>query len=137
MSDNRKDSFTTQVIQITDAVLIWLAFVIASELRVPVRLALNMQVDDQQFDSAMRWILYIVVPFTPLLLIRFHFYKRGREKSWWTSAKQILLSLMVVVLIVSLISIFAKLSTPPRLIFGIGLLCAFLALMIRDRMLLW
>jgi len=30
MSDNRKDSFTTQVIQITDAVLIWLAFVIAS-----------------------------------------------------------------------------------------------------------
>ena len=135
MSANRKDSFTTQVIQISDAVLIWLAFVVASELRVPVRLALNMHVDEQQFDSAMRWILYIVVPFTPLLLERFHFYRRGREKSLWSAVKEIFLALMVVLLVVSLIGIFAKLSSPPRLIFGIGLLFSFVALILRDRFL--
>lgn len=137
MSANRKDSFTTQVLLITDAVLVWFAFVIASELRGPVRLALNMQVDDQQFDSAMRWMLHIVVPFTPLLLERFDFYRRGREKSLWSTAKEIFLSLMVVVLAVSLIAVFAKFSTPPRLTFGIGLFFTLIALIIRDRMLQW
>lgn len=138
MSANRKDSFTTQVLQITDAVLIWLAFVLASALRGPVRSALNMEVDEQQFDSAMRWMLYIVVPFTPLLLERFHFYRRGREKTLWSAVKEIALALMIVILIVSLFGIFAKLTSPPRLIFGVGLLFTFIVMLLRDRLLqLW
>ncbi len=137
MNGYQKNSFTTQVLQITDAVLVWLSFLMASELRGPVRQVLNLDGNDASFDSAIRWILYVAVPFTPILLERFHFYWRGREKSWWSGMKEILQALMVIVLLVSLVGIFAKLSSPPRLIFGIGLVFAFLALFLRDRMLHW
>jgi exopolysaccharide biosynthesis polyprenyl glycosylphosphotransferase len=137
MSSYRKDSFATEVLQIVDAVLIWVAFTMATELSGFVRSTLNMLVDKQQLAADMRWILYFVVPLTPLLLERFHFYQRGREKSIWHAIKEAFQALIVIVLIVSLIGMFAKLGNPPRLIFGIGLVFTFVGLLLRDRALHW
>lgn len=137
MLGHRKNSFTTQVLQIMDAMIVWLAFTMASELRWLVLMVLNKQAGDTPFHVDTPWIVYISVPFTPLLLDRFYFYRRGHPKSWWTGMKQICQALIVVILVVSLVSLFAKLSSPSRLYFGIGLTIAFFALLFRDRLFHW
>lgn len=137
MSGFRKNSFTTQVLQIIDTVIIWLCFMVASQLRAIVQFTMNLDLNETRLNAEMHWVLYVIVPFTPLLLETFHFYQRDREKSLWTVMKEAFQALMVVVLLVSLIGIFAKLSSPPRLFFGAGLLLAFAALVMRQRMLQW
>lgn len=137
MSGYRKNSFTTQVLQIIDTVIIWMAFMIASQLRAIVQMTMDLNLDLPKFQSEMHWVLYVIVPFTPLLLETFHFYQRDREKSLWTVMKETFQALMVVVLLVSLIGIFAKLSSPPRLFFGMGLFLAFVVLIMRQRLLQW
>jgi exopolysaccharide biosynthesis polyprenyl glycosylphosphotransferase len=137
MGSFRKNSFATEVLQITDALLIWLAFFLATQLRGEVLSLFNLTNVDASFDTQIRWMLYLLIPLTPLLLERFHFYWRGREKSLWAAIKEILQALMIVVLIIGLIGIFAKLSSPPRLVLGLGLIFTFFALLLRDRMLHW
>ena len=134
MALSRKQSFITHAFQVADALLVWVAFLMGGQLRDMVRFLLGMGIVDAEMLSAMNWILYICVPFTPLLLERFGFYERMRQKTTKTSVGQLLRVLLVIILFIGVIALFAKLFDARRLILGIGLILVFMLLLLRDRM---
>ncbi len=134
MSLSRKDSFTTQVLQLTDAVLVWLAFWIGGELRDVIRLWLEMGVEEEALFVSMSWVLYIAVPFTPLVLERFRFYERPGQKTTRLAVWQMFQALIVIGMMIGMIAVFAKLVDARRLILGSGLIFTFLLVLARDRL---
>lgn len=133
MAASRKDSFTIQVLQITDAFLVWAAFWLASAMRGFVREFLSLSPGEENGLSAMAWVLYIAVPFTPLILERFSFYARMARKTTRTAVWQLIQGVFVITLIISLFTVFAQLAGTRRLILGIGGIFVFLLLLTRDR----
>jgi exopolysaccharide biosynthesis polyprenyl glycosylphosphotransferase len=115
-----------------DAALVWLAFWAASQVRGPIREAVVG--DDSGLTlSQMSWVLYIVVPFTPLALEFFRFYDRPRTKTGFQAFTQATKALLLMALAIGMISMFAQLGGSSRLILGLGGLLTLVALMIRDR----
>jgi exopolysaccharide biosynthesis polyprenyl glycosylphosphotransferase len=132
MSLSRKDSFTVQVLQLLDAFLVWGAFWTAGEFR---NLILSWQENGAVVSNeiaAMSWVLYIAVPFTPLVLERFGFYSRIRQKQSRRSILQLFQGLLIIGLLIGMISVFAKLVETRRLILGFGLMFVFIFLLARD-----
>jgi exopolysaccharide biosynthesis polyprenyl glycosylphosphotransferase len=133
MSTNRKDSFTLQVIQITDAFLVCFSFWLASLLRGPIREIFGMGGAEDGALTQMAWVLYIAVPFTPLILERFNFYDRIRSKTAQAAVWQLIRGIFAIGVVISIFSVFAQLETTRRLILGTGALFIFIILFARDR----
>jgi len=132
MPVGRKEAFSIQVLQLVDAGLVWIAFWAASQVRGPVREAVVG--DDSGLTlSQMSWVLYIVVPFTPLALEFFRFYDRPRTKTGVQAFTQATKALLLMALAIGMISVFAQLGGASRLILGLGGLLTLVVLMIRDR----
>lgn len=129
MAISRKDSFTIQVLQITDALLVLLAFWLGAL----TRLRLGLAGPDEGLLDSMNWALCIAGPFTPLVLERFGFYDHLRHKPTSSAMWQLARGLVVVVLILVIFAVFAKIVDARRLILALGLLFIFLLLLIRDR----
>lgn len=129
MAISRKDSFTLQVLQLTDALLVWFAFWLGGSVRVWFGLGSQ----EEELWASMNWVLYIAVPFTPLILERFGFYDHLRHRTTSASIWQILRSLVVVVLILGVFAVFAKQFDTRRLVLGLGLVFIFFVLILRDR----
>lgn len=130
MAISRKDSFTIQVLQLTDALLVWFAFWLGGIARV----WLGLVGPDEALLESMNWVLYIAVPFTPLVLERFGFYDRLRHKPASAAMWQLLRALVVVLLIVSIFAVFAKVIAARRLILLLGPVFIFFLLLLRDRL---
>jgi len=130
MAISRKDSFTIQVLQLTDALLVWVAFWLGGISR----LWLGKAGPDESLLESMNWVLYIAVPFTPLVLERFGFYDRLRHKETSSAIWQLVQALVVIVLVLGISAMFAKVVDARRLILGLGLLFIFLLLLLRDRL---
>jgi exopolysaccharide biosynthesis polyprenyl glycosylphosphotransferase len=137
MANSRKDSFRNQILQIGDAFLVWLAFWIGSLIRNPVRELLDMPSAEPESLLSIAWVLYIAVPFTPLVLERFDFYRRTRLKKAQTSARQLVQGIFIIGLAIALFALFAKLTGTPRLILGTGAVFMFLLLFTRERITAW
>jgi exopolysaccharide biosynthesis polyprenyl glycosylphosphotransferase len=82
----------------------------------------------------MYWVLFIVVPFTPLCLEFFGFYQRLRSKQSFTSFSQLFRGLAVMALVVSLMVLFARLENG-RFVLGVGGFFVFVLIFLRDRIL--
>jgi exopolysaccharide biosynthesis polyprenyl glycosylphosphotransferase len=130
---SRNKAFSIQALQLTDALLVWLAFWLGWQTRDLVRIWLGMKLDSNTFGDTINWMIYIAVPFTPLVLEQFGYYDHLRTKSTGTAIKQLLTGLMVMALIISMYAIFAKVTDMRRLVLGSGLLLVFLVLLVRDR----
>jgi len=132
MPVGRKEAFSIQVLQLVDAALVWLAFWSASQIRGEIREVL---VGDhaEMTLAQMSWVLYIVVPFTPLALEFFRFYQRPRTKTGFQAFSQLFKALMTIALVIGMMSIFARLGGASRLILGFGGTLTFALLMLRDR----
>jgi exopolysaccharide biosynthesis polyprenyl glycosylphosphotransferase len=130
MAISRKDSFTLQVFQLTDALLVWLAFWLGGL----VRLWLGLVPENENLLESMNWVLYIAVPFTPLALERFGFYDHLRNKSSGPAVWQLIRGLLMIALFVGLFAVFAKVADARRLILGLGLVFTFVLIFIRDRL---
>jgi exopolysaccharide biosynthesis polyprenyl glycosylphosphotransferase len=128
MPISRKDSFTIQLLQLTDAFVVWLAFWLGGHARVWLVAA-----QDEYVLQSMNWVLYIAVPFTPLVLERFGFYDHPRHKSTGAVIWQLLRGLMVIVLIVGTFAVFAQVEGARRLVLGLGLIFMFVLLLMRNR----
>jgi exopolysaccharide biosynthesis polyprenyl glycosylphosphotransferase len=134
MISSRSQSFVTQAFLILDAVLVYLAFLAASGLRVWIRQILGMQAIDETLLESMNWLLYVCVPFTPLLLERLGFYERMRQKTTRAAVGQLLWAVGLIVLLVGVVAVFAKWTDARRLLLGTGLLFVFGFLLLRDRL---
>lgn len=133
MSLSRKHSFTIQAYQIFDAILVFLAFKFAELLRDPIREMLVMGMHNDDPLSEMAWVLYITVPFTPLVLERFGFYSQTRVKLLRKAAWQLTRGIFVIGVVISVFAVFAQLEGTRRLILGVGAFFMFCLLLARER----
>lgn len=138
MPIGRKEAFSIQLLQLFDAALVWLAFWLASLLRPLVRNLLDYRPSEVAGLEHMTWVLFIVVPFTPLVLEFFRFYSRIRVKSAAKSLYQLVRALVGIGLLVGMISLFAKplegdRFSASRAILGLGGALTFVFLFTRDR----
>lgn len=133
MISSRKDSFTLQVLQVTDAFLVYVAFWVAGFIRQLILMKSDGSLGTNETHE-MLWVLYIAVPFTPLILEHFGFYERIRRKPAMKSVVQLIKGLVAVGLLIGLFSVFAKQTDARRLILVVGVGMAFVFLLLRDRM---
>ena len=133
MAASRKDSFTIQALQITDAFLVWAAFWLASLLRELILTLMARGPGETESLFAMTCALYIAVPFTPLVLERFGFYDRMGSKGSGSAAWQLIQGIFIIGLFIALFALFAKVGDARRLILGIGGIMMFVLLFIRER----
>lgn len=131
MAISRNDAFRIQALQLTDALLVWLSFWLAWEMR-DLFLFLHSGYEDDRRDT-INWVLYIAVPFTPLMLERFGFYDHLRTKTTGKAIFQLIQALIVIALMIGMFAIFAQLMETRRLVLGIGFLLVFFLLLARDR----
>lgn len=122
---SRHESFRIQVLQLLDALLVWGCFASGDLLRNWLRAA------DDKYDT--NWVLYIAVPFTPLLLEFFGFYRRVTQRSTGSSIAQILKALFLIGFTIGLMTVFAKMPEARRLGLGLGIVFVFFAMLLRDR----
>ncbi len=130
---SRKEAFSIQMLQLFDAALVWAAFWIAGELSDPIRATLGSAVLGEDDLGPMNWVLWIMVPFTPLVLERFGFYTQPVRKTFRRSAGQLLQTLVVMAVIIGLIAVFAQMLDPRRLVIGLSGVFVFSLLLTRDR----
>ncbi|MES2438924.1 MAG: sugar transferase [Verrucomicrobiota bacterium] len=134
MATSRNESFRIQVFQLTDAFLVWLAFWLSGYAGDPVRHLLGLPLMDESLSDSMNWVLYITVPFTPLVLEHFDFYSHLRLKTTSSSASQLFKSLVIISLTLGLFALFAKQQDARRLVFALGIAFVFVLIFIRDRL---
>ncbi len=134
MATSRIESFRIQFYQLADALLVWLSFWLAWETRDWVRLTLGMGVERGDVRDTIHWVLYIAVPFTPLALEHFGFYRQIRNKSAGRAIVQLAEALLVITLMIGMFAVFAKLQETRRLVLGIGLMLVFVLILLRDRL---
>lgn len=137
MPTSRKDSFTIQVLQLADAFLVWLSFWVAGEFRDIILDFSGRPPSGANEITSMTWVLYIAVPFTPLVLERFGFYDNVKQKYGRKAIVQLIQGLAVIALLIGIFSIFAKLVDTRRLILGFGMVFIFVLLFCRYRMTRW
>jgi exopolysaccharide biosynthesis polyprenyl glycosylphosphotransferase len=133
MLSSRTESFKIQAFQLTDALLVWLAFWLGGHFSDPIRKILGLGAIDENLASSMNWVLYIAVPFTPLVLEHFGFYSRLRQKTATVSATQLLRALLVIALVLAMYALFAKQLDARRLVVGLGIPLIFVLIFCRDR----
>jgi len=133
MAISRNEAFRIQALQLSDALLVWIAFWLGWETRDLVRIFLGMGAEGAEAKETINWVLYIAVPFTPLVLERFGFYDHLRTKSTGRAIVQLVQGLVVIALMIGMFAVFAKLMDTRRLVLGIGFLLVFLLLLVRDR----
>ncbi|MCW1912697.1 sugar transferase [Luteolibacter sp. GHJ8] len=133
MPVGRKEAFSIQLLQLLDAGLVWFAFWMASFFRGPIRETLGAYNDGEMSLSQMSWVLYIVVPFTPLALEFFQFYRRPRTKTPLQAFSQLVKALLFMALAIGMMVVFAQISGASRLILGVGGALTLLILFARDR----
>lgn len=134
MTTSRHQSFRIQVLQLTDALLVWAAFWLAWETRDLVRLTLGMGAEKIVAWESIHWVLYLAVPFTPLVLEHFRFYEHLRVKPTGLAIQQLVEALLVIALLIGMFAVFAQLVNTRRLVLGIGFLLVFALLLVRDRL---
>lgn len=131
MSDRGvKQHFSIQVLQIIDAVLVWLAFVVASLLRGPLRTLLGMEGGGDGLEE-MTWSVFVAVPLTPLLLEKFGHYDRLLSKSTGQSFNGLLRGVLLMAFVVGSVAVFGKFEGARRFILGTGFVFTFVFLSIR------
>jgi len=126
-----KQHFSIQALQIIDAVLVWLAFVLAAAIREPLRAALGMSGGGEYGFVGMTWVVFVSVPLTPLLLEKFGHYDRVLSKSTAKSFNNLLRGVLLMVFVIGCISVFGKFAGTRRLILGTGFALSFVFLGIR------
>jgi exopolysaccharide biosynthesis polyprenyl glycosylphosphotransferase len=134
MATSRYESFRIQVLQLTDAFLVWLAFWLSGHAGDPVRLLLGLPMMDESLSESMNWVLYIAVPFTPLVLEHFEFYSHLRLKNTANAMSQLGKSLVILSLGLGLFALFAKQQDARRLVFALGIAFVFILILCRDRL---
>ena len=133
MVTSRKDTFAVQFFIITDATLVYFSFFLANPLRNFIRDIFNLPRFDQVNLTDIAWVLYIAVPFTPLVLERFGFYQKLAYKKTDVVARQLIQGIFIIGLVISLGSDFAKMTEAPRLILINAAVLIFFLLLLRER----
>ncbi len=133
MATSRRQAFRIQMLQLTDAVLVCIAFWLAWQTRYLIYQFQGWNVEDYVVKESITWLLFIAAPFTPLILEPLGFYDRIRTKSAGLAISQLFQALIIIALLVGLFAIAAKVTGTRRLVVGLGFVFIFILLLARDR----
>lgn len=123
MSTYSKQAVKIQGLQIIDAFLVWCGFALAFGLRNPVIQTLNqffakagrpLLIDSVGTLADISALLMVIVPFTPLILEATGFYRNPTATSSWRNFGRIAMTVIVMVCVTALLSLFFKINTSGR-----------------------
>jgi exopolysaccharide biosynthesis polyprenyl glycosylphosphotransferase len=133
MNLSRREQYAVQALQLVDAFLVWAGFGLASLLRGPLLTDFHLRSESNGSLATPSWVLYLAVPFTPLMLEQFGYYERLRIKSAMSSLSALFRSLVVMTLLVGVFGTFAQMPSASRAILALGGFIVFVFLWARDR----
>ena len=132
LGSKRREQFSIQALQFFDAFLVYGSFWLSDQLRPLVRPLLGMEQHDSIGLNALAWLLFIVVPFTPLILEFFGFYENLLRKTVAKSVSQMLRCLAVFTVFVAIMVVFFQVTPSSRLVLLMSGVFATLSLLLRD-----
>jgi exopolysaccharide biosynthesis polyprenyl glycosylphosphotransferase len=129
----RKQELNLQFLQIGDGLLMVVSFWLAHSLRA-VGAGFPFFQDRIGPFSEFQWLLFVILPFGPILLELQGFYVHPVQKSFRRSFEQIVRAFFWLGLLIAACGFFLKLSIPSRAVMPIFLVVAGTALLLRDRL---
>lgn len=129
----RKQEINLQFQQITDGILLVICFWLAYVLRIIGGPIVGLDWEIPQFGE-FRWILFVLMPFGPIMLEMQGFYKQTLRKEFFRSLHQMLWAAVWVCLLLWVCMVFLRLSVPSRAVLLIFAGLAAGALLVRERL---
>ncbi len=129
----RKQEINLQFRQIVDGMLLVAAFWGAYVLRYSATDWFGLATQIPLFDQ-FRWLLFIVMPFGPILLELQGFYTHPLQKTLWRSVAQMARAGVWLGLIVAACVVFFRLTVPSRTVFILAAGLAMLLLLLREKL---
>lgn len=141
LARNKREGFSIQLLQLVDAFIVWVSFWLAAYLRNPLAEILQpvlkgiVTVNTEAPPlTEVTWLLMLVIPFTPLTLEMFGFYRVTALKRRRTAVTQIVQSLALMAVAIGVAIAFFKFSENSRLVLATALIICGIVLYIRDRL---
>jgi len=132
IGSKQREQFSIQALQICDAFLVFTGFWLGDKLRPALRPLFGMTETEEIGLSEISWLLFLVVPFTPLILETFGFYRNMMRKTVAESLSQMLRCLIVIGVAVAVMVVFFKMSTSSRLVLSTAFGLSAILLLLRD-----
>lgn len=132
LGSKNREQFSVQALLLCDAFLVFQAFYIGDKLRPILRPMLGMSDDGQIGLAEISWLLFIVVPFTPLVLEVFGFYRNVMRKTAFQSLTQMFQALLVIGVGVAAMVLFFKVAPMSRLVLAVAIILSTTFLLLRD-----
>ena len=129
----RKQELNLQFLQIADGLLMVVSFWVAHSLRA-IGSGLPMFQDPIGPFSEFQWLLFVILPFGPILLELQGFYAHPVQKSLRRSFEQLARAFFWLGLLIAACGFFLKLSIPSRAVMPIFVVISASVLMFRERM---
>jgi len=144
MNLSRRAQFTLQLLQLADACMVFLSFWLAVYLRNVLFERLSpsgllgrfFDLPKSALDGlgAVAHLLYIVVPFTPLVLEMSGFYQSRMRKGFVRSVGEIVRALVVIALLVSVAAVVLQFPSTSRVVLFVGIVISMVLLILRERL---
>lgn len=132
LGSKNREQFSVQALLLCDAFLVFQAFYIGDKLRPILRPMLGLSDSGQIGLAEISWLLFIVVPFTPLVLEVFGFYRNVMRKTAGQSLVQMFQALLVIGVGVAAMVLFFKVAPMSRLVLGVAIILSTTFLLLRD-----
>ena len=108
LGSRNREQFSIQALLLCDAFLVFQGFYIGDKLRPFLRPLLGLSDDGQIGLAQISWLLFIVVPFTPLVLEVFGFYRNMMRKTLFQSLTQMIQALLVISVAIAAMVLFSR-----------------------------
>ena len=128
----QREQFSIQALQLSDALLVYIGFWTADQLRPWLRSIFGLEDAGAIGLVQISWLLFIVVPFTPLILELFGFYRNMMRKTLVQSVNQMIRCLALIGIMVAIMVVFFRMAPSSRLVLGAAFLIAGVLLLVRD-----
>jgi exopolysaccharide biosynthesis polyprenyl glycosylphosphotransferase len=132
----RKQEINLQFQQIIDGVLLLGAFWLAYSIRVILNAKVGLAYPIPPF-AEFRWLLFLIMPFGPILLELQGFYTHPVQKNLWKSLQQMLRAALWLFLLVGACVVFLRLEVPSRSVAIIFMMLGGTFLLLRERITLF
>jgi exopolysaccharide biosynthesis polyprenyl glycosylphosphotransferase len=132
LGSRNREQFSVQALLLCDAFLVFQGFFIGDKLRPILRPLLGLSDDGQIGLAQISWLLFIVVPFTPLVLEVFGFYRNMMRKTLFQSLRQMIQALVVISIAIAAMVLFFKMAPMSRLVLVVAMVLSATFLLLRD-----
>lgn len=132
LGSRNTEQFSVQALLLCDAFLVFQGFFIGDKLRPILRPILGLSDDGQIGLAQISWLLFIVVPFTPLVLEVFGFYRNMMRKTLFQSLRQMIQAFVVISIAIAAMILFFKMAPMSRLVLVVAMVLSASFLLLRD-----